>query len=133
MGTTAELPECLSIIVCDDIYRDEETKKLVIVGTFNNIKAAEFPCRHGQLSVLFTLTNGRGAYDLALGIEHAESGCALIEMRGPLTLEDPLQIADFNVKLAGVEFPAPGKYWVCVRINGELVRQRPFLVRRVGE
>lgn len=124
----AEIPTCLSVIVCDDIYRDEDTKKLAILGAFNTIQAQRFPARHERMNVLFTLTNGKGEYDLSLAIEHAESGEPIIEMKGPLVLESPLGISDFNVVMQGVIFPSAGKYWVCVKVNGQVIAQRPFLV-----
>ena len=128
MSKTGELPECLSVIICDEIYRDEVSKKLILVGVFNLIKAAAFPVKHPRMTVLFTLTNGQGTYDMSLSIEHASTGDAIAEIKGPLKLQDPLEIVDFNVELGGLQFPEPGKYWVIVKVNGAIIRQRPFVV-----
>lgn len=119
---------CISIIVCDDIYRDEQTKKLVIVGTFNNIFAKSFPCRHRQFRVLFTLTNGSGPYNLSLSIENARTGNVLMELKGPARLDDPLQITDVDVGIENMVFPEPGKYWIILRSDEIIVAQRPFMV-----
>src|SRR5688572_17523476 len=127
MGS-AELPQCLSIIICDDIYRDEETKKLIIVGTFNSISASNFPCAHPKMSVLFTLTNGHGDYNLKLAIEHAETGVDIVEVSGPLQMASPLIISDFNVSLQNLHFPVEGKYWVSLSVNDVIIMQRPFVV-----
>lgn len=131
MISAPELPECLSIVFCDQIYRDEVTKKLIIVGVFNVIRAESFPCSHQSMSVLFTLTNGHGEYDLCLSIENAKTGCPVAEVKGPLKLIDPLQIVDFNVELGKLTFSEPGKYWVCIKFGEETVRQRPFFVEQI--
>ncbi len=128
MSPGAEIPKCLSIILCDDVYRDEKTKKLVIVGTFNRISAPRLPCQHSRMSVLFTLTNGRGTFDLSLTIEHAETEKALVQLSGPATLGSPMEIFDQHVEILGVEFPQAGKYCVTLKANGEQIATRPFFV-----
>ncbi len=133
MPPNPELPECVSIILCDDIYRDERTKKLVIVGTFNNINAHALPAIHQKLTVLFTLTNARGEYEIALGIENARTGDLIVEMKGPAQLPDPLKIIDFNIELVGLPIPEAGKYWVVLKANDEIIAQRPFTVTKVSQ
>ena len=126
-----ESPTCISVLVCDEVYRDALTHKQIAVGIFNRIQTSQFPCKHHKLSILFTLTNGRGQYDLALSIENARTGEPVVEISGPLKLESPVVIADFNVEIPGVTFPEPGKYWVCVKIGMETLCQRPFRVEKL--
>ncbi len=133
MPANPELPECVSIILCDDIYRDERTKKLVIVGTFNNINVRSFPSIHHQLKILFTLTNGRGNYTIELSIENARTGNAIMKLKGPAQLPDPLKIVDFDIGLVGLPIPEPGKYWVVLKADDEIIAQRPFTVTNAGQ
>lgn len=128
MAGNPERLTCVSIILCDVVYRDERTKKLLIVGTFNRIAAPSVPCMHPHLEVLFTLTNGRGSYQLSLAIEHADTGEKVVEVSGPLSVQDPLAVRDINLILRNLEFRAAGKYWVVLRSDGEILSQRPFLV-----
>lgn len=126
MEPNPEKLTCISIIICDDVYRDETTKKLIIVGTFNSIHARELPCRHPRMTVLFTLTNGRGDYDLSLSVESAEDREPIVEIKGPFHSDDPLGIIDVNVQLVGIGFQLEGKYWIVLRADGEIIGQRPF-------
>jgi hypothetical protein len=132
MTDTLERPSCLSIIISDAVYRDEITKKLIIVGTFNTIHAQRFPHRHDHMNVLFSLTSGRRTYDVALGIENGASGASITEIHGPMRLDNPLHITDVNVELRHLEFPEPGKYWVTLKVDGEIICQRPFMVAGPG-
>lgn len=128
----AENPErltCISILICDEIYRDESSKKLVIIGTFNRLFAPKFPCRHPQMTVLFSVTNGKGTYDLHLIIEHEKSGAQIAQLGGPFAIDDPLAISDINLKLHNLEFSSEGKYWVTIKADGEILQQRPFFVQ----
>ena len=133
MPPNPELPECIAIILCDDIFRDERTKKLVIVGTFNDIRAHSFPTVHRQLKVLFTLTNARGKYNIALSIENARTGDAIMTLEGPAELSDPLKIFDFDIGIVDLPIPEAGKYWVTLRADGEIIAQRPFTVTQVEQ
>lgn len=127
MKPNPERMTCISIIVCDDVYRDEASKKLILVGTFNNVATFKLPCK-ATITILFTLTNGHGTYDLRLSIEHEQTGEEVISIGGPMIVDDPLRISDFNVKLANVPLPFDGKYWVVLRSEGEILQQRPFFV-----
>ena len=131
MPQNPELPTCISIILCDDVYRDERTKKLIIVGTFNNINARSFPCVHQKMTILFTLTNAKGTYDLALSVESAKTGHLICEMKGPAQLNAKLQTVDVDVALQNLSFPEPGKYWITLKADGEIISQRPFTVKHV--
>lgn len=121
------------MIVCDDIYRDRDTGKQIIVGTFNTINLPSLPATHPRLVVLFTLTDANGDYDLALKIEHERTGQRVIEIKGPLRVTDPLAICDFNVVLTGVTFRDAGKHWIILESAGEVLMQRPIIVRVSSE
>lgn len=115
-------------MICDSIYRDETTKKLILVGVFNTIQVVKFPFVHPRMSVLFTLSEGQGTHELELAVQHAGSGEDLARISGKQTFESPLQIIDFNLELGPLHFPEPGKYCLCLSVDGELIRQRPFVV-----
>lgn len=126
--TNSETLTCISIIVCENIYRDERTKNLVIIGTFNALRATAFPCVFPKMRILFTLTNGNGEYNLKLSIENERTGARIVGMEGPFRIDDPLAISDIDVELRAVPFPEPGKYWVTLQSDSETLQQRPLIV-----
>ncbi len=125
---SSENPVCISLLICDDVYRDAHTGKHVIVGTFNQIWCPTLPRLHSRLWVVFSITDTRDTIDLSLSIEHEESGQRLVNVQGPYHANDPLTIHDVNVELNGVEFQQPGKHWVILRSNEAIIAQRPFWV-----
>jgi len=125
-----ENPVCVSLLICDDVYQDIRTRKQVIVGTFNRINCEALPHHHPRLVVVFAITDTRSAVDLALSIEHEESGDPLVDVKGPFNSTDPLAIHDLVIELGNIEFQFEGKHWVMVKSNGEIIGQRPFWVVR---
>ena len=132
MNPNPEKLTCVSMMICDSIYRDEQTKKLILVGTFNAITTRTLPCRHPRMSVIFTLTNGRGKYHLRLSIEHERSGHEVATLQGPLIVDDPLEVTDVNVELLDIEFTEEGKYWVVLSADGDILQQRPLWVKQAS-
>ena len=53
-------PIGLAIVVCDQIIEDKLTGKKSLIGIFNQIGTNNFPCRHPQMCVFVSLTEGRG-------------------------------------------------------------------------
>lgn len=128
MAKNPEKLSCISIIVCDDVYRDERTKKMIIVGTFNQISTARLPSVHPSLNVLFSLTNGRGKYDVRVSVEHETTGEVAVEFGGSIEFNDPLAVNDVNIVLGNLMFKHAGKYWITLKSDGEILQMRPFFV-----
>ncbi|HXE53275.1 MAG TPA: hypothetical protein VN541_09685 [Tepidisphaeraceae bacterium] len=121
-------PSCLAIILCEETYKLEGCNNLVIANTFHGITCGSLPGVFPKITVLFTLTNGHGHYDIELSISEAATENVIRRFTAEVTADNPLQIADRIVSLRGVQFQSPGKHWVELRANGELISQRPFMV-----
>lgn len=80
------------------------------------------------MAVLLTLTNGKGAKDLSVSIEHEASETVVAEMRGPFEMTNPLAIVDIHIEFQNLVLPEAGKYWIMVRSGGKIIQQRPFEV-----
>jgi hypothetical protein len=131
----AKLPPpitCISIIICDDILRDENSHKVALWGTFNQIFAQKSPFVHPRMSIFLTITNGRGVKDVAVCVENASTGESVFEVRGPMRFNGPLDIVDLNLELRALSFPRFGKYLVCLKEGHVPVAQRPFMVVKNG-
>ena len=128
MEPNPEKLSCISIIICDEVYRDEATKKLIIVGTFNRMRTRRLPYKHRAMTVLFTLTNGHGKYELSLSIEHERTGATIAKLGGPLEVGEPLMINDVSMTLENLRFHEAGKYWVTLKADEKIIQQRPFVI-----
>lgn len=128
--------KCISILLCERVYRIEGTPgNIIIVNGFHFISLPRFPCKFGPVTVLYTVTDGHGEYDMTLSLTHAASGREMGQWTGRQRMTDPLVVADVEMLLTGVSLPEPGKYLFDLKCNGELIASRPFYVnaaKRVG-
>lgn len=121
-------PIVLSINLCDTIIRDENTKKVSLIGLFSVIHSRAFPVKHPEMHVYVALTNGHGQQDIDVRFVSLDSNEPIVGIKGQLTFQSPLQVAELNLKWRGVEFPAPGDYLVEVLCNGTRIGDRKFKV-----
>ena len=127
-----ETPTVNSLLIADRIYRDIETKKWVISGVFNTIGFRAFPAKYDTMEVFFQITNVAQPVDLHFRIEHADSGEVTVDFGGPIGSPSPLNVVEQKVVLRGVGFPRPGKYWVQLVSNEEILSQTPLYVKEVS-
>ncbi|MCG3147091.1 MAG: hypothetical protein PCFJNLEI_00528 [Verrucomicrobiae bacterium] len=121
-------PSGLAIVVCDQIIEDKATSKKSLIGIFNNIASPTFPCRHPQLSVFVSLTEGRGTYQARARIVNEETQESVTEVNGQIQLPDVNMVAELVFNFIGLEFPAPGLYSIEFYCDDALILERRFHV-----
>lgn len=121
-------PSGLAIVVCDQIIEDKLTSKKSLIGIFNNIASHQFPCRHPQISVFVSLTEGRGECKARLRIAHEESNAAVADVSGPIQFPDVNAVVELVFNLVGLTFPEPGLYAIEFYCDDALVLERRFHV-----
>jgi hypothetical protein len=126
----AALPplKCYGIILCEAAYRIAGRPNLIIVNTFHALGVPACPCRFPKITIIYTVTEGHGTYEIELAVVHARTGQDVMTAKDQYTVRDPLSIGDVQIILNGVPLPEAGKYWIELRCNGELIGQRPFYV-----
>ena len=121
-----EMPMGLALLVCDMVIQDRQTNKRSLIGLFDRLFANQFPCVHPQLSVFISLTSGRGTYQCEVRCRNSEDGTPAFSAKGPMTMNDPMQVVEMVFNMQGVRFTEPGHYWLeC------LVDEVPVMMRRI--
>lgn len=130
-GSDPEPSVVNSLLIADRVYRDQESGKWVIAGVFSSVSALSFPTGIDEIDVFFQLTNASRAFDLHLRLEHADTGEVLLDVGGEMQLDpaDPLKVIENLVRLKRVLFRRPGKYWVQLTSDEEILAQAPLMVR----
>src|SRR4051794_38529511 len=67
-----ELPYCLAMMLCDQVYREPTTKKVSVLGAFDSL-FFDRPPGTTTFCVYVALTDGRGDIELNVKIRHCES------------------------------------------------------------
>ena len=131
MNTGKPSPLGIAIVVCDQIIEDKLTSKKSLIGIFNQITAANFPCAHPRVSVFVCLTEGRGDYGARLRIVHEETGAVVADINGPIQFPDANAVVELNFDLIGLTFPQPGLYSIEFYCDDALVLERRFHVAQI--
>lgn len=125
-------PSGLAIVVCDQIIEDKLTNKKSLIGIFNNISSATFPCRHPQVCVFVSLTEGQGNYPARLRIVNEETSESVADVNGQIQFPDIHATVELNFNLVGLVFPKPGLYSIEFYCEDALVLERRFHVSKIA-
>jgi len=120
-------PEVLAMILCDQVIRDQITGKMSVIGSFSEIKAAEFPATHKNMAVYVALTEGEGDYEGCLRFSFAETDEVLLSIAGKMHLRQPLDVAELHFFIAALPLPRAGKYRFDFVCDDALLKSRWFL------
>jgi hypothetical protein len=118
------LPQVLSFLACHDVYRDERTGAVILIGPTSHLPLTQFPT-HVRLSVYADFTGGHGRYEARVclldGSDDVVWGWTLpkpIEHTEPLL---PHQVMFHDLKVA---VPRLGRYRLVLLFNGTEVAHR---------
>ena len=126
------LPNILAINICDDIIRDETTKKISLIGLFNCIRAPKFPIIHKALRVYVCLTNGHKMCKGELRFINDADNTIIFSAEGNIPFKNPLQIVELNFGIANLRFEKPGNYRIEFFCDGHPAGNRRFVVMQMG-
>ena len=124
-------PTGLAIVICDQIIEDKLTGKKSLIGIFNQIGTQNFPCRHPQVCVFVSLTEGRGQSAARLRIVHDESSHVVAEVNGNIQFPDVNVVVELNFNLVGLVFPEPCMYSIEFYCDDAIILERRFTVSHV--
>ena len=119
-------------VLCDDVRR-EENGKFMLIGLFESVSAKKYPATHPTMFVVNRWCKGEGtcrqkirildSMDRKIVFETGDQEFELKDIDAHHTL-----ISRFN----HLVFRAPGKYWVEVMLDGELVLNYPIMLREIS-
>jgi hypothetical protein len=113
-------PVVNSIIVCDVVIRDRETGKSSLIGIFTRLRASRFPLVHPLLCLYVRLIDAQGDYDFQLALVRLESMEVIGQGTVHVAIPDRPQYHEPGFRLAGMAFPAPGRYELRLYADGKL-------------
>ena len=124
-------PILLALILCDSIIREAQTNKLSLIGTFNNVFAASFPCTHPNISVYIAITKGRGRIACKLRMTSLTDDRMIFELPGQIEFGGPITVGELAFQLQQIRFETPGVYAVEFWAGGDLLGSRKLNVQKL--
>jgi len=102
----------------------------MLIGLFEAITAKVFPASHPALFVVNRWCKGQGSFLQKIRIVNSRDKSIVFQ-----TNEQAFDLTDIDghhtliSKVNNLVFPGPGKYWVEVLLDGELVLNYPLILR----
>lgn len=118
-------------VVCDDVRR-ENNGKFMLLGLFEAINSPKFPATHQTLFVANRWCKGEGEFIQKIRIVNSKDNSVIFQ-----TNDQAFNIPDINAhhtlisRFNSLVFPNPGKYWIEVLLDGELVLNYPIMLTEV--
>lgn len=133
-GELHTVPLCLAMLLADFVWKDPMSGKRTILGTFDGICSAHFPCVYQTLAVYCLLTGGRGKLPLALRLVDASdpSEEPLFATTQEFEVHDPRGVFEVVFGIQNAVFPHEGEYRFQLRCAGDVVMERRLVVHSPG-
>ncbi|MDO8525534.1 MAG: hypothetical protein Q7S07_03495 [Candidatus Omnitrophota bacterium] len=116
-------------VLCDDVRR-EDNGKFILIGLFEAINAKVFPATHPALFVANRWCKGSDEFTQKIRIVNPKDNSVIFQ-----TDEQAFELSDIDrhhtliSKINNLIFPSPGKYWVEILLDGELVINYPIILK----
>lgn len=123
-------PKANAMLVCDYVITEQGTNKKSLIGVFENINAARFPCVHHGLSVYIKMTEGIGKYRFRLELIDLKNDKSIGKGEIPhdIELRNPLAAHELVFNLKGLKFAHAGEYEFRMFANDKIMAQKSFMV-----
>jgi hypothetical protein len=126
------LPVVQSFLTCEQVYRDERTKALILVRPMTRVMVSHFPV-HVPLAIFAEFTGGHGRYEPFLSLRDG-AGQTLwsSQVAPPFEHHDPLGSSEIAFPGVSIAVPQPGRYTLALLLNGEEAAQRTMWFGPIG-
>ncbi len=130
---TSPTPKTNAMLICDYVITERETNKKSLIGVFENIGAATFPCTHFAMSVYIKLTDAQGGYQFRLELVDLQSDIMIgkSEIPDEVHVPSPLDAHELVFNLRGVRFLHAGNYEFRIFANDRIFGQKKLVVEQV--
>jgi hypothetical protein len=118
-------------VLCDDV-RQENNGKFILIGLFEAINAKKFPATHHTLFVVNKWCKGQGTFVQKIRIVNPKDKAIIFQ-----TDDQAFELGDIDrhhvlvSRFNSLVFPEPGKYWLEVLLDGELVINYLMMLKEV--
>ena len=105
------VPLVQAILLCDRVYKDDDSTKCVLAGTFNKVRLAEFPAEYAPATLYINLSDFSGLHKISFRFKRLVDDMILEESpEFEIYHDDRREHHECIFELPPMEFPEPGRY-----------------------
>lgn len=121
-------PIPLTLLICDHAWRDPNSGKYFLLGTFSSVRSSAFPFAT-NLVCYFAVTEGQGKLPVRMElIDVDEERPAVFDAEGIFEFEHPRQVIEGVFAFQNLEIPEPGEYRLKLFVAGEFLMERALQI-----
>jgi hypothetical protein len=130
---TVMKPIVLAMVMCDYYYRDAQTEKSILSGTFTLINSPGFPSHHNNCGIYIALTDvaANGQLQLVFRKEGGEFFLKLPPWNVQAS-ENRRAVVEIGGNICGLPLPEEGPYEFVVVWNGAEISSRRLFAAKVN-
>ncbi|MCL2690164.1 MAG: hypothetical protein FWE57_10020 [Chitinispirillia bacterium] len=125
-------PIVLAMVICDYYYRDAQTGKSILSGTFSSINSAGFPTKHGNCAIYIALTDV--ATDGEAQLEFRQESGSFSMKLPPWNVQAPdnrRAVVEIGGNITGLPLPEEGEYEFVLLWDGMEIAQRRLRATKI--
>lgn len=122
-------PLLLAFLLADKVFREAETGKVHVAGTFNKVGAVSFPFMFNQLFIYLAMTDLReGKHELSVELRHLDGNRPILKVAHPIQSPGPLDVIEVSMGFNRVMIHEEGCLEFELRCDGAVVSGRTLRV-----
>jgi len=122
----------MAFLLADKVFREMETGKVHIAGTFNQLSTLRFPMLHPQFYIYLCMNDlDSGEHVLKLEFRYLETGLRVMDLQQPVKSRGPLDAIEVNMCFNSIRFEQEGTVEISLEVDGQAVANRSLRIRKV--
>jgi hypothetical protein len=121
-------PIAVGLTLCEQVIVEEGTQNISLINTFTVWPMSSFPSAYRPFCAYCVLLDGDGDGTIQLTIIQEDTEDVIYDVRHTVNFPSPLAEVRILFRVEDCSFPAPGRYYATLSVDGESVAQRRFEV-----
>lgn len=125
-------PIIISFLFADKVFREMETGKVHIAGTFNQLASNRFPMVHPQFYIYLAITEmSAGQRSVSLEFRYIETGLKIMAVEQNVQSRGPIDVLELNMCFNSVQFEREGNVELVLKIDDREAMTRMLKIKKV--
>lgn len=125
-------PKLLAFLLADKVYRELETGKVHVSGTFNQLAAPSIPMIHQLFYVYLCLTDLKaGNRLLTLDIRYLDTGEEVFKVNQPVDSQGPQEVIEMNLCFKQITFQQEGTIELILTCDDKEISNRTLSIKKI--
>ena len=125
-------PIIISFLFADKVFREMETGKVHIAGTFNQLSSFRFPMVHPQFYIYISMTElGTGQRSISLEFRYLETGFKIMAIEQHVQSRGPIDVIEVNMCFNNIQFERDGNVECVLKVDDREAMTRVLRVKKI--